>query len=291
MSLQAQHVYEFGPFRLDPSERILLQNGEPLSLTPKAFDLLVVLVQGRGRLLDKGALMAAVWPETAVEESNLTHHISVLRKVLGKGEGGRPYIETVPRRGYRFVAGVREAGADAAEKTSESPPAAALRRRQPGLGLALAAVAAGVAGFLGWRYLSYRSPQSDAASHSILPVTSSPGLEFDPAFSPDGKLVAYCWGGERSENYDIYVKPIDGGAPLRLTSDPATERSPAWSPDGRTIAFLRLSGGGSGIFTVPALGGGERMLTAVRRVDESPVYNASFMSWSPNGKTLAFSDR
>ena len=99
-------VFEFGPYRLDPSERLLLRAGNSVPVTPKALELLLVLVEHRGRVVAKDELMKLVWSETFVEETNLTHHISVLRGALGEQCG--PFIETVPRRGYRFVAAVTE---------------------------------------------------------------------------------------------------------------------------------------------------------------------------------------
>jgi TolB-like protein/DNA-binding winged helix-turn-helix (wHTH) protein/Flp pilus assembly protein TadD len=108
MSAQTKAVFEFGPFRLDPAERLLLSNEAPVPLPPKAFDALVIMVRGRGRLLGKDELLKAVWPDSFVEESNLTQHVSILRKALREGDDGLKYIETVPRHGYRFVAEVRE---------------------------------------------------------------------------------------------------------------------------------------------------------------------------------------
>ena len=108
MSGQDKHLYEFGPFRLDPAERQLLREGEPVALAPKAFDLLLALVRRSGHLLAKDELIKEVWPDQFVEEGNLPLNISTLRKVLGEGSDGRQYIETVPRHGYRFVADVRE---------------------------------------------------------------------------------------------------------------------------------------------------------------------------------------
>ena len=100
--------YEFGPYRLDVTERILRRGGEPLTLTPKLFDTLLVLVERSGHIVEKGELLEAVWPDTFVEESNLSSNVSLLRKALGEAEGGRPYIETIPKRGYRFADLVRE---------------------------------------------------------------------------------------------------------------------------------------------------------------------------------------
>ncbi len=100
--------YEFGPFALDTLERALLRDGSPVSLTPKAYETLLALVQNRGRVLEKEEMMRAIWPETFVEEANLAVNISSLRKALGPRPDGGQYIETVPRRGYRFSAQVRE---------------------------------------------------------------------------------------------------------------------------------------------------------------------------------------
>jgi TolB-like protein/DNA-binding winged helix-turn-helix (wHTH) protein len=111
MSLQTRAVFEFGVFRLNPVERLLLREQVQVPLPPKAFDALVVMVESRGRLLGKDELLRKVWPDTFVEESNLAQHISILRKALREGEDGFQYIETVPRHGYRFVAEVREVGA------------------------------------------------------------------------------------------------------------------------------------------------------------------------------------
>ena len=108
MSKQEKQVYEFGPFCLDAAERWLLREGEPVPLAPKAFDLLLVLVRNSGHLLEKDELLKQVWPEQFVEEGNLPLNISILRKALGENHTTRQYIETVPKRGYRFTAGVRE---------------------------------------------------------------------------------------------------------------------------------------------------------------------------------------
>jgi len=107
MSRQAKKLYKFGPFSVDAAERLLLRDGQVLPLTPKAFDLLLVLVENRGHLLEKDALMQELWPETFVEEANLTNNVSMLRKVLSV-DGEQKYIETVRRRGYRFVGEIEE---------------------------------------------------------------------------------------------------------------------------------------------------------------------------------------
>ena len=108
MSKASKRLYEFGPFRLDPSERLLLRDGNPLPLTPKAFDTLLVLVENSGHLVDKDELIGRVWPDTFVEDGSLTRNISVLRKLLGEDSTDDQYIETLPKRGYRFVMSIRQ---------------------------------------------------------------------------------------------------------------------------------------------------------------------------------------
>lgn len=108
MNSQSRQFYEFGPFRLDSSQHSLQRDGQAVPLEPKVFDLLKVLVQNNGSLLQKEELLKEIWPDTFVEEGNLNRNISILRKVLGEDPSGRSYIETVPRRGYRFVASVKE---------------------------------------------------------------------------------------------------------------------------------------------------------------------------------------
>jgi DNA-binding winged helix-turn-helix (wHTH) protein len=100
-------VFEFGDFILAPKERLLLFGGEPIPLTAKAFDLLVTLVRRSGHLVSKDDLLHTVWPDTIVEEVNLTVNISALRKALDRGSNGREVIQTVPTRGYRFVVPVK----------------------------------------------------------------------------------------------------------------------------------------------------------------------------------------
>src|SRR5262245_10399884 len=117
MSLQTKHIYEFGPFRLDEAEHLLLRDGQTVPLTPKAFDLLLALVEGHGHLLEKEELLKKVWPDMFVEEANLASNISQLRKALGDGENGQRFIDTMPKRGYRFVASVNKVEDESAEPT------------------------------------------------------------------------------------------------------------------------------------------------------------------------------
>ncbi|MBS1790745.1 MAG: alpha/beta fold hydrolase [Acidobacteria bacterium] len=108
MPKEVRYVYEFGPFRLDPAERLLARGDQLLSLTPKALDTLIALVEHSRHIVTKEELMNRVWPDIYVEETNLAQHISMLRKILGEREDGGQYIETVPKRGYRFVIPVKK---------------------------------------------------------------------------------------------------------------------------------------------------------------------------------------
>ena len=119
MDREARPSYDFGPFRLDLSEHMLLRDGHPVPLTPKIFDVLRVLVQNGGHLVEKDRLLKEVWPDSFVEEGTLNRSVSVLRKALGENPSGQKYIETVPKRGYRFVAPVKECLHDSSRSIAE----------------------------------------------------------------------------------------------------------------------------------------------------------------------------
>src|ERR1043166_4153385 len=116
----ANTSYEFGPFRLDERERRLLRGGEVVPLRPKVFDVLLALVQNSERFLSKDEMMKLVWPDTAVEEGNLARNISTLRNALGEKPRECQYIETVPWRGYRFVANVKTVRSDQPRRAIDS---------------------------------------------------------------------------------------------------------------------------------------------------------------------------
>ena len=129
MGEQSQHFYEFGRFRVNTGNRLLLRDQEIVQLTPKVFDILLALVESSGEVISKDSLMKKVWPDSFVEEGNLTQNISLLRKALGEGQNGHQYIETVARRGYRFVAAVREfrgGGPDSARDNTSATATAAV---------------------------------------------------------------------------------------------------------------------------------------------------------------------
>ena len=196
MVQQDSHSYEFGRFRLKIAERVLLREGELVPLTPKVFDILVTLVEHGGQVVAKDDLMKRVWPNTFVEEGNLTQNISLLRKALGESPGGVQFIETVPRRGYRFVADTNELWDE--ERRELSPPEmpepmpvvsipnansqSAGSKRTP-----LFAMVAGVVvfGIIGLLYFTGRGKAGDPAaiqSIAVLPFVNE-------SSDPDGEYI------------------------------------------------------------------------------------------------------
>src|SRR5262245_13981575 len=265
-SKQVKRFYEFGPFRLDVANRLLLKDGELVTLKKKAVETLIILVERRGEVISKDELIQTLWPDSFVEESNLSQYIYLLRKTLGEGE----YIQTLSGRGYRFTAEVRETtGAPDAQSWLEGHVFAELeiptesfgalvtdgpvgaptelaeskllaaphKRRRRALILAAPALAAVAVGIGLWG--KFTAPKSPAPEPRLTPATSFAGNEAEPAFSPDGKQLAFIWDGEKGDNPDVYVKLLGVGAPLRLTTDPSVEHCPVWSPDGQYIAFMR----------------------------------------------------
>ena len=175
-TLPTRRFYRFGSFRLDPGTRVLLRDGEVVRLPPKAIDTLLVLLESAGQPVEKEALIRTVWPDTFVEENNLAHHISVLRKTLGNGEAGAAYIETIPKRGYRFVGEVTEASedGDAAEPVpAELPTPVAARKSTRNKLAAAIAVAALSALTAGWWI--FRQPAALFDSLAVLPFKNLSG--------------------------------------------------------------------------------------------------------------------
>ena len=130
MTGETKAIYEFGPFQLDGGERVLLREGAPVALTPKALEVLLLLVERHGHIVEKEELINRVWADSVVEEGNLKVTVSMLRKALGDGRDGEQYVETVPRRGYRFVATVTEERDEDNKKDTPEPIASAVAIKQ-----------------------------------------------------------------------------------------------------------------------------------------------------------------
>jgi DNA-binding winged helix-turn-helix (wHTH) protein/Tfp pilus assembly protein PilF len=122
-SRAVRHFYEFGPFRLDLEQKLLSHEGNTVTLAPKVFETLILLIENKGRVVTKAEMMKSLWPDRYVEESNLTQNIFMLRKIFSEGPGNEQYIETIPKRGYRFVGTVKEVQEEVKEAREESAPA------------------------------------------------------------------------------------------------------------------------------------------------------------------------
>jgi TolB-like protein/DNA-binding winged helix-turn-helix (wHTH) protein/tetratricopeptide (TPR) repeat protein len=177
--------YDFNGFRIDIQRRRLLRNGEPIPIKPKALDTLLALVENRGRVVEKDDLMRRLWPDTAVEEANLTQNVFVVRKALGEAPGEQKFIATLARRGYQFVGEVREVVAEEDQTALESDPASRLnpylRRNRVALGiLTIAVVAVAVAFAAAWSWRS-AGTSSHISAIAVLPfrnVSADPEQEY-----------------------------------------------------------------------------------------------------------------
>jgi Tol biopolymer transport system component/DNA-binding winged helix-turn-helix (wHTH) protein len=293
MLMTPSELYKFGSYSLDMSSRILTRSGEVVTLAPKTFDLLAALVKSNGRLLSKSELMVSLWPDTFVEEANLSFQISALRKALG--EDGVEWIETVPKHGYRFTATVNQEQLKQLVGPSPKDNRVALWKKRwylPAAALPLAITLIGV--FLGRTAL--RPSREPEGSSPAVPLTAYPGYEVGPSLSPDGSQVAFSWNGPTGDNFDIYVKLVGPGRPLRLTTNPAWDDNPAWSPDGRLIAFQRFNSIVSAdVFVIPALGGAERKIATMSVRGAAQLFHnwklPPNLTWTPDAKWIAFGGR
>jgi Tol biopolymer transport system component/DNA-binding winged helix-turn-helix (wHTH) protein len=289
MSGEVKPSYEFGPFRLDLSEQVLLLDGHPLPLTPKVFEVLRVLVQNSGHLVEKDRLLKEVWPDSFVEEGALNRSVSVLRKALSESPEAQKYIETVPKRGYRFIAPVtqclhapdsRSPGVvDAIRTASQShpntsvPPAArgSISRRAAGVAGVLLTFAALSYAVLEKRETAKIAPAALAPAHRQVTFT---GKEGDPTLSPDGRRIAYV--SYETPEKKVMVQELAGGPPLAVFLAPEVGHL-RWSPDGSELMIWARGSGTDGIYIMPQLGG-----TPLR------IKGGQFTAcWSPDGSTIA----
>ncbi len=209
--------YDFGPFRVDAEDRVLLRDGQVVPLGPKLFDVLLALVRSGGRVVEKDELMREVWPDTFVEEGNLARNISTLRRVLAEQGDPRQYIETLPRRGYRFVAPagettvvVRERAEITVEREEEvevaSAPAPIVSRPRARAvrGLVAVAAVATAAAVATTAFLAGRGT-APSSQPTFRRLTFRRGLVSGARFAPDGRTVVYsaAWEGEPDEVYSV----------------------------------------------------------------------------------------
>ena len=286
MGPQADDIYEFGPYRLDIPEKLLSRDGVVVPLEPTQFQVLAVLVRAAGHLVNREALIHAVWKDTYVDEGSLTVTVSMLRRKLGDTPSQPRYIETVRKSGYRFVAPVRRQSQQSDEpQTAQSslPPRPTTSERNHvdlSRHLGVASTVAFVAVLTGW-FWSPLGVNRDPAAAAV-PLYPFGGTQDDPSFSPDGSQIAFSWRPPQSDNPDIYVLRIGELNATRLTTDPALDKSPAWSPDGRQIAFIRSKDSKAEVLLISPAGGPEQKVVDTR---------GTLVTWSPDSQTLAFVDR
>jgi len=313
MERNSRQLLEFGPFVLDRAERMLTRNGQRVQLTPKVFDTLVALIENRGRLIEKDKLMKLVWPDSFVEESNLTNNISTLRKTLGEGETGATYIETVPRIGYRFTAPVHElprlvtklvvekhsltrieteeheegipshsvAPVDVAAPSSVVAPVA--QRQWNAMVVISAAIVLGVVIAFGTYWIATQRQTNTRAvtpfaTMEISRLTTS-GMITRAAISPDGRYVASVV--KEADANSLWLKHVDAPSHVRIAGPAVTEFiSVTFAPDSNSVYYIALDRdkGESTLYRVPTLGGVSDMIA-------NDIYPIAF---SPDGQQISF---
>ena len=303
-------VVRFSVFEADLREGELRRNGLKVKLQKQPFQILAMLLERPGEIVTREELRDRLWAgDIFVDfDHGLNSAVRRLRDALGDSAELPSFIETVGRRGYRFICPVKgfhdssgNSGVQTVTRIGPSEPVAivtpaatALDLSHPGewrfkLGIAIAACLA-VAVLL-YMWVGPRAGRlrrlAELQRLTVVPLTALPGRVLSPTFSPDGSQVAFAWdGGSNGNGYDLYVKAIGADRPQRLTYHPSAGLAAAWAPDGRHIALLRAAGEEeSGIYLVPPTGGPERKLAA-----RSPVRLNTHISWSPDGKHLAYVD-
>jgi DNA-binding winged helix-turn-helix (wHTH) protein len=246
---------QFGAFELDPLAGELRKHGSRVRLQEQSFRILAMLLEQPGKIVTREELHQKLWSnDTFVDfDHGLNNAINRLRDALSDSGETRRYIETVPRKGYRFIAPVEREGKDSVEPqndqtrdTTDSGTSEASSYRATWLITATITLLL-VGGLVGWALYIRTTVRLADSETRVVPFTTYLGYETHPSFSPDGTRVAFCWNGEKQENFNIYVKVLDAGLPLQLTKDPTDEFGPAWSPDGQKIAFYRSKKDHSGI--------------------------------------------
>ena len=292
------HRIAFANFEADLRSGEIRKNGVRIRLQAQPFQFLALLLVNPGELVSREEICRDLWPaNTFVDfEHSLAAAVSKIREALGDAADNPRYIETIPKRGYRFIGTIRPeppvvmAVPEVQEFVEFAPAPAAKAKTRWKWAIGLVAVAVAIAAAISFVWMS-RKPV-DSAPMTMVPFTSYPGSETAPSFSPDGSRIAFSWdsgsgNGSGRPQYDLYVKAIGSETLLRLTNHPSDWISSTWSPDGTQIAFHRLAADGTGIYVVPALGGPERKLIATH----APGNLGAPLSWSPDGKWIAYADR
>ena len=283
----SSRIVRFGIFEIDLKAGELRRRGLRVKLQQQPLQVLAALLEHPGEVVTRDELRNKLWPaDTFVDfDHSLNAAIKRLRDALGESAETPIFVETVARRGYRFIGNI------------EMPAATSLARPRPRqrLSLRIALLVGLIVCALALLSLYYSHARgSKTGQPTVVPVDTNVGEKNTPRLSPDGQHVAFAWNGGTGPYFSIYVKIVGTEESLRLTKEASIDFNPVWSPDGRYIAFGRILKGETGIYIIPASGGTERRvhetLWQVRDPYEA-LFSAGGLSWSPDGKLLAFSDR
>jgi Tol biopolymer transport system component/DNA-binding winged helix-turn-helix (wHTH) protein len=231
MSFEIKHFYRFGDYTVDPDQKILLRNGMPAPLTPKVFDTLLILVENSGRLVKKEELMNRLWPDSFVEDANLTFNIQQLRKSLGDNARKPQFIETVPRRGYRFIADVEEISNGGGNIGREMPLKSSDRASEAGSAQKAGNIYSGDGAQTSWAAKPAVYPASARNSKKAILIAAALVL----VLAGGGMLWRYF--NDSKGNLREFV----AGLPLKIEKLTATGESPhaAISADGKYLAYTQ----------------------------------------------------
>ncbi len=289
----------FDQFHVDFSSGVLQRSGVRVPVQSQPLQVLRLLLEAEGKVVAREQLRKVLWPENTFVDFELGVNTAVkkLRQALEDPADHPKFIETLPRIGHRFMVPVEWVTEDSQKGTSAKSVnsataggmavASASGRTSAGLysvgnwrSMAVGCtILVALCGIAFWRFVR---PRSALPPIEVVPLVGLPGMERDPAFSPDGNQVAFAI--RNPENSGIYTTVVGGEKSLRLTTHPG-DGNPRWSPDGRQLAFTRYSQEGIAIYVIPALGGTEH------RLYSSPVgINSRSLDWSPDGKVLAITE-
>jgi len=299
---------QLGQYVLDVSRYELTRGGKPVHMERIPMDLLILLVREGGRLVGREEIIERLWGKDVHfdTDNSINTAIRKIRRALAEDPEKPQYIETVLGKGYRFKIPIEWATSNS---DKSSPPNADVSSTSSGIGDAASArpvlgqrlstnrkvVLVGLvvcALALSFVYYSH-SLRSKAAQPAVTPAVTSVGEKYTPSLSPDGQHLAFVWNGGAGPHFNLYVKVVGTEESLRLTNQPSLDFNPVWSPDGRYIAFCRILKDATGIYIIPALGGAERRVRNTLWDDQEfdEVFRFGRLSWSPDGKLLAYSDR
>jgi Tol biopolymer transport system component/DNA-binding winged helix-turn-helix (wHTH) protein len=293
-------ILRFDSFEVDLESGELRKNDRRIPLQAQPMQLLILLLQNPGKLVAREQIRNALWTaDTFVDfDRSLATAVNKIREALADSAEKPKFIETLPKRGYRFIGKLRphEDPAPLLVVAAKTPTDRTPRLPHETVWLKpLTWVLVGVALTLAivvvadrWRTTQKQNDQPLV----VTPFAAYEGNSLSPSFSPDGSQIAFVWDGGNPKkivdkpNLELYAKTLNSETLLQLTHHPSHWISPAWSPDGTRIAFHRLGTDDGGIYVVPALGGPERKL----KTTHVPYDLAAAISWSPDGKWLAYGD-